>query len=72
MKKHLQAHSRLMAQLADHKRLSKAYVVCCGSRNDDGLLKLIRARVQGRSWDAGLKCFQMQKKKDLSREWQTR
>ena len=72
MKTELQAHSRLMAQLANHKRLSKAYVVRCGSRDDDGILKQIKARVHCRGWDAGLKCFENWKELDKRRAWHTR
>ena len=70
LKKHLQAQTNLMTQLADPMRLSKVYVVSCGSRDNEGLLRETKDKVQSKGWDAGLKCFQAWKKKDLSRIWQ--
>ena len=39
LKTHLQAQNKLMEQLADPKLLSKAFIVSCGSRAEDGLLR---------------------------------
>ena len=58
-----------MEQLADPKLLSKAFIVSCGSRNSEGILRNMEGMVRDAGWDTGLECFQEWREQDLDRDW---